>query len=111
VGHLTDDADQGEDKIEKAAKKEKLSAWDIARKYEDIFKEYLQMLNIEPFNVMPRATEHIPEQIEMVKKLEEKGYTYRTSDGIYMDTSKVPDYGKLARLDIENLKAGARVDL
>ena len=111
VWHLTDDADQGEDKIEKAAKKEKLSAWDIARKYENIFKNYLQMLNIEPFDVMPRATEHIKEQIDMVKKLEEKWYTYKTSDWIYMDTSKVSDYWKLARLDKEGLKAGARVDL
>ena len=111
VWHLTDDADQGEDKIEKAAKKEKLSAWDIARKYENIFKNYLQMLNIEPFDVMPRATEHIKEQIDMVKKLEEKWYTYKTSDWIYMDTSKVPDYWKLAKLDKEGLKAGARVDL
>ena len=62
------------------------------------------MLNIEPFDVMPRATEHIKEQIDMVKKLEEKWYTYKTSDGIYMDTSKVPDYWKLARLDTEKLK-------
>ncbi len=111
VGHLTDDADAGEDKIEKAAQKEKLSAWDIARKYEENFKKYLSMLNIQSFDVFPRATEHIPEQIDLVKKLEEKGYTYRTSDGIYMDTSKVEDYGKLARLKIEDLKAGARVDL
>ncbi len=111
VWHLTDDADQGEDKIEKAAKKEKISAWDIARKYENIFKKYLDMLNIELFDVMPRATEHIKEQIDMIKKLEEKWYTYKTSDWIYMDTSKVEDYWKLARLDIEWLKAWARVDL
>jgi len=105
VGHLTDDADQGEDKIEKAAKKEKLTAWDIARKYEQNFKKYLEELNIDPFDVMPRATEHIDQQIELTKKLEEGGYTYQTDDGIYMDTSKVPDYGKLAKLDIEGLKA------
>jgi len=111
VGHLTDDADQGEDKIEKAAKKEKLTAWDIARKYEQNFKKYLEELNIQPFDVMPRATEHIDQQIELTKKLEEGGYTYQTEDGIYMDTSKVPDYGKLAKLDIEGLKAWARVEL
>lgn len=111
VWHLTDDADQWEDKIEKAAKKEKLTAWDIARKYENIFKKYLHMLNIEPFDVMPRATEHIKEQIDMIKKLEEKWYTYKTSDWIYMDTSKVADYWKLARLDVQWLKAWARVDL
>jgi len=71
VGHLTDDADQGEDKIEKAAKKEKLTAWDIARKYEQNFKNYLEQLNIAPFDVMPRATEHITQQIELTKSLEE----------------------------------------
>ena len=111
VGHLTDDADSWEDKIEKAAKKEKLTARDIAKKYENNFKKYLEMLNIQPFDYFPRATEHIQEQIDLIKKLEEKGYTYRTSDWIYLDTSKVKDYWKLAKLDKENLLAGARVEI
>ena len=95
VGHLTDDADSGEDKLEKASKQENKTAWDIAREYENIFFDYLKKLNLK-FDIFPRATQHIPEQIQMVKTLEEKGYTYEIpEDWIYMDTSKVPDYGKL----------------
>ena len=73
-----------------------ISAWDVAKKYEDIFLKAMQELRIERFDVMPRATEHIQEQIQMVERLEEKGYTYTIpDDGIYMDTSLVEDYGKL----------------
>jgi cysteinyl-tRNA synthetase len=92
VGHLTDDGDQGEDKLEKASKKENKTAYDIAKEYENIFYDYLKKLNIK-FDVHPKATEHIQEQIDLVKKLEEKGYTYVIEDdGIYMDTLKVKDY-------------------
>ena len=95
VGHLTDDGDQWEDKLEKASKNEKKTAWDIAKEYENIFYDYLQKLNIK-FDIHPKATEHIQEQIDLIKKLEEKGYTYIIeNDGVYMDTSKVKDYGKL----------------
>ena len=111
VGHLTSDADEGEDKIEKAAKREHKSAKDIADYYLKVFKEDLKKLNILEPDYWPKATEHIKEQIELIKKLEEKGYTYKTSDGIYFDTSKFKDYGKLARLKIENLKGGKRIDL
>jgi cysteinyl-tRNA synthetase len=111
VGHLTSDADEGEDKMEKAAAKEGKKAEDIANYYLNIFKEDFKKLNIIEPSVWCKATEHIKEQIELIKKLEEKGFTYRTSDGIYFDTSKLKDYGKLARLDKENLKAGARIDL
>lgn len=96
VGHLVSDADDGEDKLEKGSRIDGISAWDVAKKYEDIFLNAMQELRIERFDVMPRATEHIQEQIQMVQRLEEKGYTYTIpDDGIYMDTSLVEDYGKL----------------
>ena len=110
VGHLTDDGDDGEDKLEKASKQEKKTAWDIAKEYEYIFYDYLKKLNIK-FDVHPKATEHIQEQIDLVKKLEEKGYTYIIeNDGVYMDTSKVKDYWKLLpKGHIDGLLACARV--
>lgn len=111
VGHLTSDADDGEDKIEKAAEKEGKKAQDIAEFYLKIFKEDFKKLNILEPDIWCKASKHIKEQIELIKKLEKKGFTYKTSDGIYFDTSKLKDYGKLARLRIENLKAGKRVKL
>ena len=111
VGHLTSDSDVGEDKMEKAALKEGKKAEDIANFYLNIFKEDFKKLNISEPSIWCKATEHIPEQIELIKKLEKKGFTYKTSDGIYFDTSKLKDYGKLAKLNIENLQAGARIDL
>ncbi len=111
VGHLTSDADEGEDKLEKWSKREGISARDVAKKYEERFRKFLKMLNIEDFDVFPRATEHIPEQIKIIQTLEKKWYTYSIpNDGIYMDTSKVKEYGKLAKLDIEGLNQGARVE-
>jgi len=109
VGHLTSDADEGEDKIEKAAKKEGKKASDIANFYLKIFKQDFEKLNIIEPDVWPKATEHIKEQIELIKKLEKKGYVYRTEDGIYFDTSKFKNYGKLAKLKKEGLEAGKRV--
>jgi len=111
VGHLTSDADEGEDKMEKAAAKEGKTAQEVAKFYFDLFKEDIKKLNIQEPEIWCRATEHIKEQISLIKKLEEKGYTYRTSDGIYFDTSKFKNYGKLARLNIEGLKAGKRTDM
>ncbi len=111
VGHLTSDADEGEDKIEKAAAKEKKSAWQIAEFYWKIFKGDFKKLSIIEPDIWCKATEHIPEQIALIQKLEKKGYTYKTSDGIYFNTSKFKDYGKLARLKIKELKAGARISL
>ena len=111
VGHLTSDADTGEDKIERAAKKEKKKASDIADYYFKAFKEDFKKLNILEPDFWPKATLHIKEQIDLIKILEKKGYTYKTSDGVYFDTSKLKDYGKLARLKKEKLKAGKRVSL
>jgi len=111
VGHLTGDVDTGEDKMEKAATKEGKKAEDIANFYWKAFKEDFRRLNITEPDIWCKATEHIAEQIELIKILEKKGFTYKTSDGIYFDTSKFKNYGKLSRLDSENIKAGARVDL
>lgn len=111
VGHLTSDADTGEDKMEKGAIREGKSAWDVAKEYENLFKEDIKKLNIKNPAVFCRATDHIAEQIEFVKELEKKGFTYQIDDGIYFDTSKLADYGKLAGLDKQEQLAGARVDV
>ncbi|HVI69179.1 MAG TPA: cysteine--tRNA ligase, partial [Magnetospirillaceae bacterium] len=109
VGHLTSDADEGDDKLEKGARREGKSAWDIAQFYMDDFVAGLKALNIlEPTHTI-RATDHIAEQIALVERLEKKGVTYIIDDGVYFDTSKSPHYGALAQLDVKNLKAGARV--
>lgn len=111
VGHLTSDADEGEDKMEKAAAKEGKKAADIANYYLKIFRDDFKKLNINEPNTWCKATEHIKEQIELIKKLEEKGYTYNTSDGVYFDTSKFKNYGKLAKLNIAGLEVGKRVEM
>ncbi|MBU2104420.1 MAG: class I tRNA ligase family protein, partial [Nanoarchaeota archaeon] len=111
VGHLTSDSDEGEDKIERAAAKEGKTAQEIAKFYFDLFLKDLKKLNIQEPAIWCKATEHIKEQIALIKKLEEKGFVYRTSDGIYFDTSKFKNYGKLAKLDIKGLKAGQRTNM
>jgi cysteinyl-tRNA synthetase len=97
VGHLTDDGDHGQDKMEKGAAREGKTAWDIAKFYTKIFQQDLEALNIIFPAKFTRATDNIKEQIALVKKLEKKGFTYQTSDGVYFDTSKLSDYGKLAQ--------------
>jgi cysteinyl-tRNA synthetase len=111
VGHLTSDADTGEDRMEKGSRRTGLSAWEIADLYAAEFKQDLQRLNILAPTIWCRATDHIPEQIATIRRIEERGFTYRTSDGIYFDTSKLPDYGYLARLDIAGLQAGTRIEM
>jgi cysteinyl-tRNA synthetase len=111
VGHLTSDADTGEDKMEKGARRTGKTAWEIAQLYTDAFVADMKLLDIEAPTVLCRATDHIPEQIEFIADIEKSGFTYRTSDGIYFDTAKQPDYGHLARLDVKGLEAGKRVDL
>lgn len=114
VGHLTGDnlgdADIGEDRMEKAARRENKTVWTIARFYENRFKKDFQQLNLTPPRSWTRATDHIKEQIELVNILTKKGYAYKTSDGIYFDTSKFPDYGKLSPLDLKGIREGARVE-
>lgn len=95
VGHLTSDSDSGEDKLEKGAKKERKSVWDIAQFYTDFFKEDLKLLNIIEPTKFIKATDTISEQIDLIKTLEEKGFTYTISDGVYFDTSKLEKYGRL----------------
>lgn len=111
VGHLTGDQDAGEDKVEKTARLESKSAWEIAEFYTKAFKEDLKKLNILEPTIWAKATDHIQEQIILVKELEDKGFTYKISDGIYFDTSKVKDYGKLARLNLAGQEEGARVEV
>jgi len=111
VGHLTSDADSGEDKLEKAAAKEGKTAEEISHFYFDQFVKDLEKLNIKTPSVWSWATKHIDEQIELVKKLEEGGYTYQTSDGVYFDTSKFSEYGKLSKKKIDDLEEGKRIDM
>src|SRR3989344_5975993 len=111
VGHLTSDADTGEDKIEKAAAKEHKKAADIAEFYLTVFKEDLKKLNVLAPDIWCKATDHIPDQIDTVRLLAEKGFTYKTSDGVYFDTPKLDDYGKLDPGHKKELEAGKRVDM
>jgi cysteinyl-tRNA synthetase len=111
VGHLTSDADTGEDKMVAGARRTGKTAWEIAALYTASFLEDMRALNIEDPTLYCRATDHIAEQIDFIADIEANGYTYRTSDGIYFDTSKQPDYGFLARLDKAGLEAGKRVEL
>ena len=98
VGHLTDDADAGEDKLELAAQRSGSSALEVARVWTELFKHDLGQLNVREPNVWARATEHIADQHEMIATLEANGFTYRTEDGIYFDTARDPGYGALSRL-------------
>jgi cysteinyl-tRNA synthetase len=115
VGHLTSDADTGEDKMELGAKRERKTVWEIAEFYTKTFFRDSKRLNILKPTIVCKATDHINEMIDLIKKLEKRGYTYRTDDGIYYDTSKFKDYGKLTGMTFdklqENLKAGARIEL
>lgn len=110
VGHLVSDADEGEDKLEKGARREGKTAWDVAKFYTEYFEEGLERLSIARPDEMPTATGHIPEQIALIQALEEKGFTYIISDGVYYDTSKFPRYADFAQLDLDEQQAGARVE-
>ena len=109
VGHLTSDMDEGEDKLELASRQEGRSVWEIAAHYTDVFLEDLEKLRMRPPTLWAKATDHVEEMIAFARVLEEKGYAYELEAGLYFDTAKVPDYGKLALLDLEGLQEGARV--
>ena len=111
VGHLLSDADEGEDKMEKAAKEQRKSPYEIADIYTKVFFDDLKKLNIGKPELTPKATEHIQEMLDFVYTLCEKGYGYETSDGIYFDISKFPAYGQLSGINLEDQKAGARVEV
>ena len=111
VGHLTSDEDTGEDKMEKGSARENMSVWDVANKYIKSCVGDMDLLNIMRPTHTPRATDHIKEQIELIQKLEKLGYTYEIpGDGIYYDTSKLPDYGKLGGQNLNELRGGARIE-
>jgi cysteinyl-tRNA synthetase len=109
VGHLVSDADEGEDKLEKGAKRDGKTAWEVAAFYTDNFLKGMHALNLIQPQHITKATDYIQEQIELVRTLKNKGYTYQTSDGIYFDTAKFPHYADFAQLDLAGQKAGARV--
>ena len=109
VGHNTSDADEGEDKMEKGAAREGSTPWEIAKKYEGQFIDSLNKLNIVTPNYLPKATEHIKEQIELAKKIENRGFAYKTKTGLVFDTAKFMDYAKFANLKLEEMDVGNRV--
>jgi cysteinyl-tRNA synthetase len=109
VGHLTDDADEGEDKVIKSAREMGKTVWDIAEHFTEAFFNDIEKLNIEYPTVVCKATEHIDDMIEMIKRIEANGYTYIAGGNVYFDTSKFPNYGELALLDRQEQKAGARI--
>lgn len=112
VGHLTSDADEGEDKMTKGAAREKMTVWEIAEKYTQAFLQDMDRLNLLKPTKKPKATDHVQEMIEQVQQLEKNGLTYIGENGnVYYDTSKFEDYGKLAQLDKQDLKAGARIEV
>jgi cysteinyl-tRNA synthetase len=109
VGHLVSDADEGEDKLEKGAKREGKTAWEVADFYSQNFLKGIERLGLIIPEHIAKATEFIPQQLELVHALKNKGYTYQIDDGIYFDTSKFPTYADFAHLDLAALQAGARV--
>ena len=111
VGHLVSDADEGEDKLEKSAKTEGKSAWEIAKYYTDDFMEGMDELGLIKPQFIAKATDYIPDQINLVRKLKTKGFTYQIDDGIYFDTSRFPSYANFAHLDLAAQKEGARVEV
>ncbi len=111
VGHLVSDGDVGEDKMLKTAKKEKKTPMEIAKIYTELFFQDLESLNIETPEIVCKATEHIKEMLEYVESLLENGYAYETSTAIYFDIAKLDDYPILSNLNLEEQKAGARVDI
>ncbi len=110
VGHLLSDGDEGEDKMAKAAREQKKTPWEIAAYYTDVFFKDIAALNIGKPEVIAKATEHIPEMIAFVKALQEKGFAYEISDGIYFDIGQFPSYGKLSGQVLDEKEAGARVE-
>jgi cysteinyl-tRNA synthetase len=110
VGHLTGDRDMGEDKIETGSRREGKTAWDIAESYTRAFKQDIAQLNILEPTVWCKATDSIPEQIDLIRVLEQKGFTYKTGDGIYFDTARFPGYARLSSQDLNALQEGARVE-
>ncbi|MBC7942890.1 cysteine--tRNA ligase, partial [Candidatus Saccharibacteria bacterium] len=110
VGHLVSEGDEGEDKLEKGARREGKTAWEVADFYSQDFLRGIEQLGLITPQHLTKATDFIPQQLELVRTLKDKGYTYQIDDGIYFDTSKFPTYADFAHLDLESLQAGARVE-
>ena len=111
VGHMTSDEDTGEDKMEKGAKREGLTVWQIADKYIAQFLDSMQLLNIQKPDVLCRATDHISDQIKLIEKIEKNGFTYKTKKGLVFDTSRFSDYSKFAQLKLDKQKVGSRSEV
>jgi cysteinyl-tRNA synthetase len=109
VGHLTDDADDGEDKLEKQARRERLDPWQISRKVTEQFFADLTALGVRPAKVYPKASEHIPEMLEIIEGLIAKGHAYAVDGNVYFDVKSFPSYGKLSGNQVAELEAGARI--
>ncbi len=108
VGHLVSDADEGEDKLEKGAMKYGKTVWEVAEEYTDYFLKEMDSLNIIRPTIQCQATEHIPEQIELIKKIMENGYAYDTPEAVYFDISRFPDYGKIFGQSLDDKLVGVR---
>jgi cysteinyl-tRNA synthetase len=111
VGHLVSDGNDGEDKMEAGSRRTGKTAWDIAEEYTVAFEKDLSALNVVSPTIWCKATDHIPEQIAFIQRIEDRGFTYTTGDGVYFDTSMQLSYGYLGRVDIDGLQGGARVEL
>ncbi|MFA6860684.1 MAG: cysteine--tRNA ligase [Clostridia bacterium] len=111
VGHLTSDADLGDDKMLVASKRENKTPWEIAKFYQEKFEEDIHKLNIDMPSIVAKATDHIAEMIEFVEVLLKKGHAYETKDGIYFSVESFPEYGALSRISLEDKQAGARIEV
>ncbi len=111
VGHLTGDGDEGEDKMEKSAREKGKSVWEIAEFYTDAFMSDISKLNIQKADIICKATDHIDQMIDIIKELERRGHTYTANGNVYFSIDTIDDYGKLARLNLDELKEGARIEV
>ena len=111
VGHLTSDADEGEDRMLVGARRAGRDPWEIARHFTELFFADTAALNILPPHVAPRATEHIPDMVALVERLVAGGYTYEIDDGVYLNVSRLSNYGRLSRQTLDEMRAGARVEV
>jgi len=111
VGHLTDDADQGEDKVEKKARAERIHPMQVAEKFTRSYFEDMDRLNVLRPDISPRASGHIIEQIELVKRIIERGHAYEVGGNVYFDVASWPQYGRLSGRSVDEMVAGARVEV
>ena len=111
VGHLTGDDDTGEDKLEKGAKKQQKTVWEVARFYTDFFSKTMKALNITPPDITCRATDHIPQMIKLIQTLEINGHTYQTKEAVYFDVTTFPNYGRLSKQKLTEKLSGVRAEV